>query len=175
MGYFYTDPIAVIWMAKHHGMRFDGVSDFMEILLSPLDTKFYISPESENILKYKDGDLLVAADSYLLKQQKKKYNELEELRNFLIEVLLGTPVATAGRKYGMKQGQARNQFLRVLRAEYPHIQPSYDLNSFYQVFDEFRDKLITEQRYLEAYINPIKPIIQREGIAFMWPEIEQHN
>ncbi len=77
MKYYYPDPLAAAWMAKHFGMRFfngtepetTGACKFLHAdvaLLSPKhhivhsDYKgnFYIHPDSLHLLKPVDGDLV---------------------------------------------------------------------------------------------------------------------
>lgn len=64
--YYYTDPLAAAWMAKHHGVRFvllDGsaVSEGMmgNQIRGDWDYgAFYIHPDSLHLLEPQAGDLL---------------------------------------------------------------------------------------------------------------------
>jgi hypothetical protein len=63
--HFYTDPLAVLWMAKHFGMRFVEEYDAdVEIknlhswsLSKAQPDRFYIHPDSLQLLKSRSGDL----------------------------------------------------------------------------------------------------------------------
>lgn len=72
--YFYTDPLAAAWMAKHFEMRFtNGSADNHEVMRSypslfELDDglnryeyngKYYIHPDSVYLLKPRKGDRLL--------------------------------------------------------------------------------------------------------------------
>jgi hypothetical protein len=52
--HFYTDPLAVAWMAKHFGMEFDPTFD---------ERVHPIAKESLHLLEPKDGDYLEIKDS----------------------------------------------------------------------------------------------------------------
>jgi hypothetical protein len=63
--YFYTDPLAAAWMAKHFGMRFtdEGWLNTAEVDYQhtgveriPLDIKTYIHPDSLHLLEPQVGD-----------------------------------------------------------------------------------------------------------------------
>jgi hypothetical protein len=70
--YYYTDPLAAAWMAKHHGMLFEDFGDLAHryagpCLYSCLDEdhvsfkskRFYIHPDSLHLLEPQVGDFYV--------------------------------------------------------------------------------------------------------------------
>lgn len=78
--YFYTDPLAAAWMAKHFGMRFqqfmlDRTEEANEVLseLTECDilddvfeshpSNYYIHPDSLHLLEPKAGDTLRVGDA----------------------------------------------------------------------------------------------------------------
>lgn len=66
MRYFYTDPLAATWMAKHYGMRFrynngDVFQDSGEWFTLPMEMPsylFFIHPDSLHLLEPQVGDVL---------------------------------------------------------------------------------------------------------------------
>lgn len=61
MRYFYTDPLAAAWMAKHFGMKF--WNEQHEICVIPLvdaekDGNIYIHPDSMHLLEPRDNDIV---------------------------------------------------------------------------------------------------------------------
>lgn len=60
MKYYYTDPLAAAWMAKHFGMQFsfDGGMKYEEIWNLSIDSEppFYIHPDSLHLLEQQVGD-----------------------------------------------------------------------------------------------------------------------
>lgn len=86
MKYFYTDPLAAAWMAKHFGVRFcDKDNGEIFILMDKdmrfcyrwkdhwgtdrslifLEDKFYIHPDSAKLLEPQEGDLIEYKDGQL--------------------------------------------------------------------------------------------------------------
>lgn len=77
--YFYTDPLAAAWMAKHFGMvfgfqRLDGTIVLDEDLIHPLEfeqveprhwrvAKFIVHPDSLYLLSAQAGDLVTLIES----------------------------------------------------------------------------------------------------------------
>ena len=68
MKYFYTDPLAAAWMAKHFGMEFqyqsDGIlvnfpSEWLHeaIASKTFNDKAYIHPSSLHLLNFQKGDI----------------------------------------------------------------------------------------------------------------------
>lgn len=140
MIYFYTDPLAAAWMAKHHKINIFTASnaavekpiyiecDFaaediervaMMANLSP--SRYYIHTDSVSLLEPKADDLLE-----IVKHIKTASNEGDV-----------------------------TVFARCYRANAEEADPLivYDNGSFLEVYKDAK-------------------IIQRNGIAFMWPEIE---
>lgn len=63
--YFYDDPLAAAWMAKHFGMRFTGIIppppvtySFKHDDVSPLFQRIYIHPDSLALLEPQLHDLV---------------------------------------------------------------------------------------------------------------------
>jgi hypothetical protein len=65
--WFYTDPLAAAWMAKHYGMKFrywrwDNLSyQFLPVNARAIDldsSKLYTHPDSLHLLEPKVGDVL---------------------------------------------------------------------------------------------------------------------
>ncbi|GEM_PF-4272045 len=118
MRYFYTDPLAAAWMAKHFGMKFKMQCAEAELsctLLSPLHNHddgegllYYIQPESLHILEQQKDDLCIGLDEPVI-----------------------------------------------------YVQPISELTE--------EEK---QQRKAPKTTVFIGEIIQRGGVAFMWPEIE---
>ena len=59
--YFYTDPLAAAWMAKHFGMRFTNGEH--EVCVTPLvdaeaDGIRFVHPDSLHLLELQGGDLV---------------------------------------------------------------------------------------------------------------------
>lgn len=75
--YYYTDPLAAAWMAKHFGMKFTNdvatdsrCAENMGKLLSmamdeevTIHARFIIHPDSQHLLEPQQWDVLQAADS----------------------------------------------------------------------------------------------------------------
>lgn len=68
MRYFYTDPLAAAWMAKHHGIKIEPISDIPSIkdfmwrgtgnfIGIWEEDKYYIHPDSLHLLEPREGDL----------------------------------------------------------------------------------------------------------------------
>lgn len=68
--YFYTDPLAAAWMAKHHGMKFEGGDSYISAIeaahtMDVLERiPFYIHPDSVSLLKPKIGDHIYRHHNY---------------------------------------------------------------------------------------------------------------
>lgn len=69
--YFYRDPLAAAWMAKHFGMQFENDNPGMgtgwaenKVLYYGVD-RYYIHPESYHILEPQIGDFVSYHDSNL--------------------------------------------------------------------------------------------------------------
>lgn len=64
MKYFYTDPLAAAWMAKHFGMKFENGDNFKsacEVAGATLDTMpFVIQRRSVRLLEPQQGDWIKA-------------------------------------------------------------------------------------------------------------------
>lgn len=69
MKYFYTDPLAAAWMAKHHGMKTkshsvlngivdDQISDYLMDADVGSDCHYYIHPDSLHLLEPQVGDVI---------------------------------------------------------------------------------------------------------------------
>jgi hypothetical protein len=67
--YFYADPLAAAWMARHFGMRFlhhpSGVLEEVEVMgrtcnyvRVPLWPKFHLHPDSLPVLEPREGDVV---------------------------------------------------------------------------------------------------------------------
>jgi hypothetical protein len=115
--YFYTDPLAAAWMAKHHEMRFCGIGYPMT---APANEKDILGEYSDEDGCYQEpiGIFNIHPDSlHLLEPQ------VGDLAQFGID------------NYGM----------------WREVEPQYRPN-FFGI-----------------------PIIQRNGVAFMWPEVENAN
>lgn len=62
--YFYTDPLAAAWMAKHHEMDFEGLSwmeeEFCFALHDPENepSHYYIHPDSLHLLEPQVDDVI---------------------------------------------------------------------------------------------------------------------
>src|SRR4051794_7466770 len=60
--YFYTDPLAAAWMARHFGMRYQALPshitsyDFIEGSLDGGDGPYIIHPDSLHLLEPQIGD-----------------------------------------------------------------------------------------------------------------------
>lgn len=71
MKYFYNDPLAAAWMAKHFGMRFNFICEDEGILYRPTNSDFidsvcgiweriaYIHPDSLHLLEPHMGDYII--------------------------------------------------------------------------------------------------------------------
>lgn len=66
MRYFYTDPLAAAWMAKHFGMEFEERPDIISgysIVYCAEEFKatppYYIHPDSLYLLKPNEGDIFI--------------------------------------------------------------------------------------------------------------------
>lgn len=70
--YFYDDPIAAAWMAKHFGMEFviepsgDVVTwkEFGVVSLKSWVERFYIHPDSLHLLEPQNGDCVIDDDGW---------------------------------------------------------------------------------------------------------------
>jgi hypothetical protein len=69
--YFYTDPLAAAWMAKHHGIRIassvyeDGSYDGFVMPDGSEDGRYYIHPDSLHLLEPLVNDCLQIGDDLL--------------------------------------------------------------------------------------------------------------
>jgi len=65
MRYYYTDPVAAAWMAKHFGMQFIfGDLKYPELAILRRvqrreEMTVYIHPDSEYLLQPQDGDIVI--------------------------------------------------------------------------------------------------------------------
>lgn len=85
MKYFYTDPLAAAWMAKHFGMEYDfsehkfyGWTTEHQL---PLE-KYYIHPDSLHLLKLQIGDLVQQDSEYsffVISEEDAKKLEIYEI------------------------------------------------------------------------------------------------
>ena len=146
--YFYTDPLAAAWMAKHFGMMF-GIRHFDKFVPEPIyfngvwaaaklvdeildfdpDVALYVHPDSLHLLEPKVGDMIMHG-SYKREQDKNP----EGWTAVLVTGLLPP------------------EFESELRAESGVTKP------LCYAYDE--EIMICHR------------IIQRDGIAFHWPESE---
>lgn len=72
--YFYTDPLAAAWMAKHFGMRFQALycneddnrdlDTVDDILSSGHSVDLSIHPDSLHLLEPKDGDIGIWSEKW---------------------------------------------------------------------------------------------------------------
>lgn len=97
MRYFYTDPLAAAWMAKHFGMKFyikiygalqkdfndkySEISDWENIMEEPLngwgDYTYIVHPDSLHLLEPQVGDLVKHGDDFpVIVQSNEDYNEV---------------------------------------------------------------------------------------------------
>ena len=60
MRYFYEDDVAMQWMSKHFGMRFESQTRLNEkgTNIVVVTDKWYIMPESLHLLEPLDGDIM---------------------------------------------------------------------------------------------------------------------
>ncbi|MCE9567638.1 MAG: hypothetical protein K8U57_37025 [Planctomycetes bacterium] len=81
--YFYTDPLAAAWMAKHFGMEFitkDGlITRCVLPLVDGLKTGdcYYIHPGSLHLLEPKNGDLCRTSGFERIGNSGSQYNEYD--------------------------------------------------------------------------------------------------
>lgn len=68
-GWYYTDPLAAAWMAKHFGMEFvdlenvfEAIDDFVHVIVEH-DGPFEVHPDSLHLLEPQVGDLCFFWDS----------------------------------------------------------------------------------------------------------------
>lgn len=146
MKYYYTDPLAAAWMGKHFGMRFDTEIEPYLYLHGEDNVPYYIHPDSLQILEPEVGDLIGANR---LKPSDFKIEEAKLYSKILMHDCARLP------EYKYSGG-----FI---------IPPGY----FYQELIETEERAdwIFEDGF-ENYMDCYK-IIQRNGIAFMWPEGEE--
>jgi len=141
--YYYTDPLAAAWMARHHGFFivhpiepktsvhskcrdeahcYVTANEVKDIDSSWLDlnwrdgTRFYIHPDSEYLLQPQDGDIVIEC-----------YGDLTK----------GYPLQIIGKCVGISEYACR-----------------FGDETIYEKGDDFK-------------------IIQRNGKPFFWPEVEQ--
>ena len=71
MHYFYTDPLAAAWMAKHFGMKMaipDGKQGWtlnQLIIAFQIDSPIHIHPDSLPLLEPRDGDINIKGLVYM--------------------------------------------------------------------------------------------------------------
>ena len=75
--FFYTDPLAAAWMAKHHGMRFWNGNHEIHVL--PLvdgekSERWYVHPDSLRLLEPQVGDCC----EWIGNPDTRHYSALEE-------------------------------------------------------------------------------------------------
>lgn len=153
--YFYTDPLAAAWMAKHFGMRLladdgdDGLVDAGARFIDCDDTfrelwqhdfsylgKLYIHPDSLALLEPKDGDA-VEFDRWHWERQRH-----EDMRNAPYQSHFGR--------------------VHLFKNTRPDGGDWLQISSAGVGWDD---------NYHGQFALPFK-VIQRNGKAFMWPESE---
>lgn len=92
--YFYSDPLAAAWMAKHFGMQFDiahtyecyDIGDFVQsdysFNISEIERKYYVHLESLTLLEPLAGDILDFTDQdstniYQVSEKRRYYNDID--------------------------------------------------------------------------------------------------
>lgn len=128
MRYFYTDPLAAAWMAKHFGMQY----------VSPINATFDWS--KANSYSSRNGNWMIPGDRLIIHPASLK----------LLEPMVGD----IGINDDGRTGSYRAAYER--RSDKIEMMPEISVPAgFYE-----RLAAIGEAR-----------IIQRNGIAFMWPEV----